>query len=169
MMKIGFFKLNVTSKDAYIGSVLITDEDGLPLEYKLTSAIEPTPIQRALYGTTLERYIAVEMCGEKLYSYIEKKPDMIFVIQDFCADLGKNVKRAIVYIVSKDKKISLDTITIMYDTGCNLNLGFNQDLSKEDIDELTLSIRDLNQSFDLLKVFQRIDNAVQVAGHSIKS
>ena len=63
----------------YIGAILVVNNEGIPLEFKCTEAIKPTPVQRSLYGGTLETHIAVELCAKPLLDKVTNKPAILFV------------------------------------------------------------------------------------------
>jgi len=61
------------------GGVLITDIETKPYEFRCTSPVRPTSIQRMLYGNTLEEYIYVELIGVPLINAAKEKPTLILV------------------------------------------------------------------------------------------
>jgi hypothetical protein len=63
----------------FIGAVLVTDFHGVPVEFRCTHPVKPTEIQKQLYGSTLERYIGVELCGKPLLKSLENRPKLAFV------------------------------------------------------------------------------------------
>ena len=77
---LGFLALHQTSsKDGYLGAILITDLHGIPQEFRCTHLVKPTIIQKPLYGNTLQPYIAVNLRGIPLIESIQKKPSLIVV------------------------------------------------------------------------------------------
>ena len=74
-LKIGFYSLYETdTKDSFVGTLLITDSYGIPLEFKCTHSVKATPIQRALYGERLQPYIGIELCGVPLMKSVINVP-----------------------------------------------------------------------------------------------
>jgi hypothetical protein len=61
------------------GGVLITDIETKPYEFRCTSPVRPTSIQRMLYGNTLEEYIYVELIGVPLIKAAKEKPSLVLV------------------------------------------------------------------------------------------
>lgn len=75
---IGFLTVEPTSDNTgLIGAVLITDERGYPLEFRCTTPVRPTAIQRTLYGALLKPYVSVELCGRRLLAEIQRKPMLV--------------------------------------------------------------------------------------------
>ena len=63
----------------FIGAALVTDFHGVPVEFRCTHPVKPTDIQKQLYGSTLEKYIGVELCGKPLLKSLENRPKVAFV------------------------------------------------------------------------------------------
>jgi hypothetical protein len=61
------------------GGALITDIETKPYEFRCTSPVRPTSIQRMLYGDTLEEYVYVELIGVPLIKAAKEKPGLILV------------------------------------------------------------------------------------------
>src|SRR5437016_461617 len=52
--------------NGYVGGFLATNSWGRPLEFRLSSAVQPNRVQQALYGGTLEPYVCGELIGKAL-------------------------------------------------------------------------------------------------------
>jgi len=63
----------------FVGAALVTDFHGVPVEFRCTHPVKPTDIQKQLYGSTLEGYIGVELCGKPLLKSVENRPRVAFV------------------------------------------------------------------------------------------
>jgi len=50
----------------YLGGYLVTNPWGRPLEFRLSTAVQPNRIQQILYGETLRPYICAELIGKTL-------------------------------------------------------------------------------------------------------
>ena len=50
----------------YVGGYLVTNSWGRPLEFRLTSAVQPNRVQQVLYGDTLPGYVCGELIGKTL-------------------------------------------------------------------------------------------------------
>lgn len=61
------------------GGVLITDIETKPYEFRCTSPVRPTSIQRMLYGDTLQEYVYVELIGVPLVKAAKEKPSLVLV------------------------------------------------------------------------------------------
>jgi len=54
---LAFLSLVELEKDVFRGGVLVTDAQGKPIEFRCTSAIQPTAVQKTLYGGTLRAHM----------------------------------------------------------------------------------------------------------------
>src|SRR5436305_14763739 len=52
---IGYLAVTAQEPLGYLGGVLVADEYGLPVEFRHTLPVRPTKLQRALYGSALDR------------------------------------------------------------------------------------------------------------------
>jgi hypothetical protein len=50
----------------WIGGYLVTNGWGRPLEFRLTTAVQPNRVQKALYGPTLQEYVFADLIGKTL-------------------------------------------------------------------------------------------------------
>lgn len=50
----------------YLGGYLITNSWGRPLEFRLSTAVQPNRVQQILYGPTLQEYLCADLIGKTL-------------------------------------------------------------------------------------------------------
>jgi hypothetical protein len=86
--RIGFLALLTTNaKDGFIGALLVTDDHGIPQEFRCTHAVKPTLVQRSLYGDTLEPHIGVNLCGTPLLKALQRKPSLVLVRTEYMLEV----------------------------------------------------------------------------------
>ncbi len=61
----------------WLGGYLVTNGWGRPLEFRLTTAVQPNRVQTALYGPTLVEYLCADVIGKTLIDKTGAKPDLI--------------------------------------------------------------------------------------------
>lgn len=61
----------------WLGGYLVTNGWGRPLEFRLTTAVQPNRVQSALYGPTLVEYLHADVIGKTLFEKTGTKPDLI--------------------------------------------------------------------------------------------
>ncbi len=61
----------------WLGGYLVTNGWGRPLEFRLTTAVQPNRIQTTLYGPTLTEYLTADLIGKTLVEKTATKPELI--------------------------------------------------------------------------------------------
>jgi len=61
----------------WLGGCLATNGWGRPLEFRLTTAVQPSRVQAALYGPTLHEYLFADLIGRTLVEKTTTKLDLI--------------------------------------------------------------------------------------------
>jgi hypothetical protein len=64
-LNLGFLTV-LQEGNGYVGGYLVTNNWGRPLEFRLTSAVQPNKVQQILYAATLVPYICGELIGKTL-------------------------------------------------------------------------------------------------------
>lgn len=64
--------------DGLSGAVMVTNERGYPLEFRVTTPVRPSPMQKALYGESLGPYLVLELIGKRLVSEVKRAPLLCF-------------------------------------------------------------------------------------------
>lgn len=64
-VQLGF--LTIAAEGAgMVGGLLVTNCWGRPLEFRLSTAVQPTRVQQILYGPTLHEYLTADLIGKTL-------------------------------------------------------------------------------------------------------
>jgi hypothetical protein len=96
---LGFLKLFETSgKDGYLGAILITNDRGVPQEFRCTHPVKPTVIQKPLYGDTLVPHIAVHLCGMPLVKATQNRPSLLIVGNEYLLGVKSATACPVVFI-----------------------------------------------------------------------
>jgi hypothetical protein len=64
-LNLGFLTV-LRETNAYLGGYLVTNRWGRPLEFRLSTAVQPNRVQQILYAETLEPYICGDLIGKTL-------------------------------------------------------------------------------------------------------
>ena len=84
---------------------MVTDEFGIPKEFKYSEPIKPTKLQHILYGKVLTKYIKIEVLSKNLLSKLENNPDII-LSKDIDITMSEEMEKEILYISS----VAIDNI-----------------------------------------------------------
>jgi hypothetical protein len=98
--KIGFLELcpTDTADTGFVGALLVTDQQGVPLEFKCTESIKPNPTQRILYGEKMKPHILTKLCGAPLLNLVTNKPTILFVSQSAFLDIRNEIDIPVLFI-----------------------------------------------------------------------
>lgn len=75
---LGFLSI-LEEAGGFIGGYLVTNAWGRPLEFRLSSAVQPNKVQQILYGDTLEGYLCGEVIGKTLIEKTATPAEWILV------------------------------------------------------------------------------------------
>ena len=72
--QIGYF-YHLTVDEKHIGAILVTNQIGVPVEFKYTEPVTATRLHRILYGAVLDRYLHETVIRERLGREVRSLPD----------------------------------------------------------------------------------------------
>lgn len=75
----GYLVVRSGDGTAYLGALMVTDHTALPVDFRYTDPIEPTRLQRALYGGVLDRYLRSEVVTRTLLDALTQPPSILIV------------------------------------------------------------------------------------------
>lgn len=64
-LQVGFLTI-LQESNGFLGGYLVTNQWGRPLEFRLSTAVQPNRIHQILYGDTLSAYLCGELIGKTL-------------------------------------------------------------------------------------------------------
>jgi hypothetical protein len=80
----------------WLGGYLVTNGWGRPLEFRLTTAVQPNRVQAALYGPTLHEYLFADLIGKTLVEKTTAKPELIVTDTPAALSLRSRVEMPVV-------------------------------------------------------------------------
>jgi hypothetical protein len=146
-VKIGYVSVRKI-EEKYVGAVLIVDEFGIPQEFKYTEPVSPTPLQKILYGKSLDLYLTVEIIAKSLLKNVEQKPEIFLTDNISLVESSDQV-----YYVSSHPAtecvISSQTESLKFIAKSN----FSQDKVEK--------LKKIVEEFDVMEPFQRLAKALE--------
>jgi hypothetical protein len=171
--KIGFFSLYETEIiDSFVGALLITNEFGIPIEFKCTHAVKPTPIQKSLYGEKLKPFIAINLCGIPLLNNISNKPEIIFINIPDILSLRTEINTTTILLRRAGDFNNLQSNdTFSENTRIENTTGQFQALVlqthpdfKEELNKCSEITKQLFENFDIAEPFDRMKISIDILG-----
>ncbi len=161
-MTIAYLHIKEINK-IFIGGIMLTNNFGIPKEFKYSEPIKPTKLQHILYGKVLSKYIKLEVLSKNLLSKIENAPDIIFT-RDTEIATSDELEEKIYYISSiatenmkKDiERIDENEITIKISSFKGFRI-----VSKMDPISIVETIKDLSRTMDIDEPFNRMEEALE--------
>lgn len=167
--KLAFIGLKEVETGVFRGGALVTNQHGKPLEFRCTTAIKPTSVQKTLYGGTLHAHICVELIARPLFTALQEDPDVIIAKEADFIELRPSVEDPLLIVAKqgesfateekiseKAKKELLDSQSGRFEPiTLTTHWQYHQDVA------CTLpNLRNMFARFDLIEPFSRIDNAL---------
>ncbi|KAF2957608.1 hypothetical protein AS159_08075 [Thermotoga sp. Ku-13t] len=157
-MKVGYISAKKID-EKYVGAVLIVDELGIPQEFKYTEPVSPTPLQKILYGKSLELYLTVEIIAKSLLKSVEQKPEIFLTDNISLVEASDQV-----YYVSPYGTSKLEQSQNLEPNECviplqneSLKLVSKSNLTQDKIEKL----KKIMEEFDVMEPFQRLSKALE--------
>jgi len=162
---VGFLDLLKTNVTNYIGAVLVTDFSGVPVEFRCTHPVKPTEIQRQLYGSTLPRYVGVELCGKPLLNSIQKKPTLVFVNQELLLGVREKFNAPVLFVRAAGEVLTVEDAStqakeMRFDAASFASISVKTQCPG-DLEEARQHIESLIRNLDPTEPFERIAKAVE--------
>jgi len=171
---LGFYSLSETqAKDGFLGALLITDQFGRPLEFRVTHPVKPTAIQRPLYGAALKPFIGVELCAKQLVRQLKRNMDLLVVSDEFLVDVREFIPCPVIHIQRAGDAIEVKTEGVSGPGWVKRQIsstsGRYQPIiirttsdHEDDIERARASVEDAFSHMDLLEPFERITKALEL-------
>lgn len=100
-VSVGFLTI-LTDPGGVLGGYLVTNAWGRPLEFRLTTAVQPNRVQQLLYGPTLTEYLAADLIGKTLVEKTATQPALIVTDSVDVLPLRSRIEIPVVALGSSD-------------------------------------------------------------------
>jgi hypothetical protein len=81
----------------YIGGYLVTNAWGRPLEFRMSTAIQPNRVQQILYADTLDEYLSSEVIGKTLIEKTGMPAELIVTDTFEVLNLRRAIEQPVVW------------------------------------------------------------------------
>ncbi len=100
-LNLGFLTI-VHEGSGYLGGYLVTNLWGRPLEFRLSTAVQPNRIQQILYGGTLQPYICADLIGKALVDKTSTAAQYILTDRQPVLDLRLRVGVPVIWLATTE-------------------------------------------------------------------
>jgi hypothetical protein len=94
---IGFLTV-LHEASGYVGGYLVTNLWGRPLEFRLSSAVQPNRVQQILYGGTLEAYVCGDLIGKALVDKTSVPAELVVTDCEIVLDLRLKLEAPVLWL-----------------------------------------------------------------------
>jgi hypothetical protein len=157
---LGFLTI-VQEPTGWVGGYLVTNAWGRPLEFRLSTAVQPNRVQAVLYGPTLRDYIHADVIGKTLVDKTSLKPDLIVTDSPGVLGLAKRINIPVIALRPDDAFLPPETSAFAH---ARSSAGLLLSTECPDAEATILVKLDaVDAAVDLAEPFARIREAVAEA------
>src|SRR6266851_6883697 len=102
-LNLGFLTV-VRDAIGFLGGYLVTNRWGRPLEFRLSTAVQPNRVQQILYGDTLEPYLCAEVIGKTLVEKTAAPAQLFVTDQRPMLDLRWRVDAPVIWLAAAEEQ-----------------------------------------------------------------
>ncbi len=170
---VGYVLSMAVADNVFMGGAMVTDTQGLPLEFRYTEPVRATKLQRVLYGDVLERYIHGDVVAANLISRLEQKPEL-FLVGDtaLLPALAASGKKAALLMPTRlpalkewgaEQVVADDELLLQVsETGSPIRVRFAADVDGARKADLVRALSEISRSMDALEPLARLEAAVRM-------
>jgi hypothetical protein len=157
-VQLGFLTV-VQEGGSYFGGYLVTNAWGRPLEFRVSSAVQPNRIQQILYGGTLEDYLCGELIGRTLIEKTTTAVQLVLTDARPALSLRLRVETPAVWVVPTGTEVPPELVTVRPASEGRPALAVRPD----DADRVSELLAGLDEGLNLGEPFGRVREAVAEA------
>src|ERR1051325_513871 len=95
--------LSVTEEaSGFLGGYLVTNSWGRPLEFRISSAVQPNKVQQILYGDTLQAYLCADLIGKTLVDKAGVPVQLVVTDREAVLGLRLKIEVPVVWLAKAD-------------------------------------------------------------------
>jgi hypothetical protein len=150
----------------FSGGYLVTNSWGRPIEFRLTTAVQPNRVQKVLYADTLTSYICAELIGKTLLEKTNIAVQLVVTDTPAVLDLRRHQDTPVALVARAervDPNLPSD-LTSHMDTPCETLVVRNHihchGQFPQDAETIQEVLDRLTSNMDLAEPFQRIREAM---------
>jgi len=114
-LRLGFMETMEVDGRGHIGGLLITNQNGRPLEFQCTTPVKPNRTQEILFGETLRSWLLGELIGSTLLDRVAIKPNIIITSDPNLLELRNHTSIPVACAADAKSKLA--------EQGCTLRIG----------------------------------------------
>jgi hypothetical protein len=156
----------VHEANGYVGGYLVANAWGRPMEFRLSTAVQPNRVQQILYGQTLEPFIFADLIGKALVDRTSRQVQIIFIDRPPLLDLRERFEIPVAYLEFGNEdsfplgRQTPSRVQIADDYSCKVFCHSGYPSDAHFVQEVMNRLR---ESIDLSEPFSRVREAIAEA------
>ena len=170
-MQFAYLLAEETANESWSGGLLITDDCGLPIDFRYVEPIRPGKLQRLIYGHALKRYLMLDAIALTLLKAASPRVEWVFTGDDLLLELEGKISGRFVSISNGEKEPmnsvgewrTNHTGSIFLQvspSGPPVTLSFNAD-DDQSTNEIASQLAGLTEKFDFVEPLSRVSTALK--------
>jgi len=166
--QIGYF-CHLRLDEKHMGAVLVTNQVGVPLEFKYTDPVSATKLHKILYGSSLERFLHEVVIRDRLSKEIRSEPEFYIAPYDEKEFLGAMAGKEMM-AVQRFNSMAGETsgpftrvrdreAIVELEDGPALRLVFST-ADEATQDKMVTWLQEIGQTMDVLEPMDRVNSAL---------
>ncbi len=96
----------------YVGGYLVTNNWGRPLEFRLSTAVQPNRVHQILYAGTLKPYVCADLIGKTLVDKTGTAVQLLVTDTEAVLDLRLKVPTPVVWLAAAGDPLAANSICV---------------------------------------------------------
>jgi hypothetical protein len=160
-LQLGFLTV-LHEPNGYLGGYLVTNIWGRPIEFRLSTAVQPNRVQQILYGQSLPSYLHGELIGKTLVEKTASPANLIFTDRQAVLDVRNSLDLPVVWVASGE--LTAEETGILIRPGADRQPAlFGHSRHPNDHAAIRAILDQLDTNLDLIEPFGRIREAIAEA------
>lgn len=155
------FLLVQQENGGYLGGYLVTNAWGRPLEFRLSSAVQPNKVQQILYADTLVPYICGDLIGKALVERAGVPVALVVTTCELALDLRLKLDVPVAWLLPADEPVSSNPLVVALPNGRGRLLCHKR--HPGDVEAIQKVLAEIDGGMDLAEPFARVKDAVAEA------
>ena len=101
VLNMGFLTI-LEETNGYLGGYLVTNVWGRPLEFRLSTAVQPNRVQQILYAGTLQPYICADLIGKTLVEKTSVPVQLVVTDREAVLELRQSLEIPVAWLAPPD-------------------------------------------------------------------
>jgi hypothetical protein len=105
-LNLGFLTV-LHEASGYVGGYLVTNTWGRPIEFRLSTAVQPNRVQQILYGGTLQPYICADLIGKTLVEKTGTAVQVLMTDREPVLELRRSLEIPVLWLAAPDDPLAV--------------------------------------------------------------